>query len=60
MQKVFVRMTVYNFTELVAASVITQKAECKYAYKTNISVAEHVCIQFFLGNVSPPYVETLI
>ena len=59
-QEVFARLIMYNFTELVTSPVIIQKADCKYAYKANFSVAVHVCRQFFLGNVSPPEVEALI
>ena len=59
-QEVFARLIMYNFTELVTSHVIIPKADCKYAYKANFSVAVHVCRQFFLGNVSPPDVEALI
>lgn len=59
-QEVFARLIMYNFTELVTSPVIIQKADAKYAYKANFSVAVHVCRQFFLGNVSPPEVEALI
>ena len=59
-QEVFARLIMYNFTELITSPVIIQKADAKYAYKANFSVAVHVCRQFFLGNVSPPDVEALI
>ena len=59
-QEVFARLIMYNFAELVTSPVIIQKADCKYAYKANFSVAVHVCRHFFLGNVSPPDVEALI
>jgi len=59
-QEVFARLIMYNFTELITSPVIIRKADCKYAYKANFSVAVHVCRQFFLGNVSPPDVEALI
>ena len=59
-QEVFARLIMYNFAELVTSPVIIQKADAKYAYKANFSVAVHVCRQFFLGNVSPPDVEALI
>ena len=59
-QEVFARLIMYNFTELITSPVIIQKANTKYAYKANFSVAVHVCRQFFLGNVSPPDVEALI
>ena len=59
-QEVFARLIMYNFTELGTSPVIIQKADRKYAYKANFSVAVHVCRQFFLGKVSPPDVEALI
>lgn len=59
-QEVFAKLIMYNFTELVTSHVIIQKADAKYAYKANFSVAVHICRQFFLGNVSPPDVEALI
>ena len=59
-QEVFARLIMYNFSELVTSHVIIQKADVKYAYKANFTVAVHICRQFFLGNVSPPVVEALI
>ena len=59
-QEIYARLIMYNFTELVTSPVIIHKADCKYDYKANFSVAVHVCRQFFLGNVSPPDVEALI
>ena len=59
-QEVFAKLIMYNFAELVTSPVIIQKANAKYAYKANFTVAVHVCRQFFLGNVSPPDVEALI
>ncbi len=59
-QEIFARLIMYNFSELVTSCVIIQKANAKYAYKANFSVAVHICRQFFLGNVSPPDVEALI
>ena len=50
----------YNFTELVTSHATIQKIDTEYAYKANVSVAVHVCWQFFLGNVSPPDVKALI
>lgn len=60
LQEIFARLTMYNFSELVTSHVITQKNNRKYAYRANFSVAAHICRQFFLGNVSPPNIETLI
>ncbi len=59
-QEVFARLIMYNFTELITSSVIFHKADCKYAYKANFTVAVHVCRLFLLGNVSPPDVEAVI
>ena len=59
-QEVFARLIMYNFSELITSSVVISKADSKYAYKANFSVAVHICRQFFLGNVSPPDVEALI
>lgn len=59
-QEVFARLIMYNFTELITSPAISHKADCKYAYKANFTVAVHVCRQFFLGNVSPPDVEAVI
>lgn len=59
-QEVFARLIMYNFTELITSPVVISKADSKYAYKANFSVAVHICRQFFLGNVSPPNVEALI
>lgn len=59
-QEVFARLIMYNFTELITSPVIIQKADAKYAYNANFTVALHVCRQFFLGNVSPPDVEAVI
>jgi len=59
-QEVFARLIMYNFSELVTSLVIIQKADTKFTYKANFTIAVHVCRQLFLGNVSPPDVEALI
>ena len=59
-QEVFARLIMNNFTELITSPVVISKANAKYAYKANFSVAVHICRQFFLGNVSPPDIEALI
>ena len=59
-QEIFARLILYNFTELITSPVIFHKADNKYAYRANFTVAVHVCRQFFLGNVSPPDVEAVI
>ncbi len=59
-QEIFARLIMYNFTELITSPVIFHKADCKYAYRANFTVAVHVCRQFLLGNVAPPDVEAVI
>lgn len=59
-QEVFARLIMYNFTELITSTVVISKADTKYTYKVNFSVAVHVCRQFLLRNISPPNVEALI
>ncbi len=59
-QEVFARLIMYNFVELITSHVVISKADTKYVYKANFSVAVHICRQFLRGNVSPPNVEALI
>ncbi len=59
-QEIFAKLTMYNFCELITQSVVIQQGQKKYAYKANFSDAVHICLQFFLGKVSPPVVETLL
>ena len=58
--EVFARLIMYNFAELITSTVVISKADTKYTYKANFSVAVHVCRQFLLGNVSPHDVEALV
>ena len=59
-QEIFARLIMYNFSELVTASVVIQKKNRKYAYQANFSAAVHICRQFFRGNVHPPNLEALL
>ena len=59
-QEIFARLTMYNFYELITQSVVIQQKGRKYAYKVNFSAAVHICRQFFLRDLPPPRVETLL
>ena len=59
-QEIFARLTMYNFYELIAQSVVIQKKNRKYSYKVNFSAAVHICRQFFLRDLPPPQVEALL
>lgn len=59
-QEIFAKLTMYNFTELIAASISIHKALRKYIYSINFSVAANVCRKFFLGFCTPDFVEAVI
>ena len=59
-QEIFAALIMYNFCELITSPVVIHKANKKYAYSVNFSVAVHICRQFLLKDISPPDLETLI
>jgi hypothetical protein len=59
-QEIFAKLTMYNFCELITQSVVIQQGQRKHNYRVNFSDAVHICLQFFLGKVTPPNVETLL
>ena len=60
LQEIFACLIMYNFSQLITSHVIIQREGCKLTYKVNFAAAIHICRQFFLGNVSPPMIETLL
>ena len=47
-QEIYSRLTMYNFTELIASHVVIQsKAGRKHTYKVNFSAAAYICRQYF-------------
>lgn len=59
-QEIFAKLIMFNFCQAIAQSVIIQQKKRKYAYQLNFSVAAHICLQFFCGEVHPPNVEALL
>ncbi len=59
-QEIFAKLTMYNFTELIISQIMVTKKQRKYTYKANFSAAVHICSEFFLKNLSPSQLETLI
>lgn len=59
-QEIFAKLTIYNFTELIAASSSIQIATRKLIYRINFSAAANVCRKFFLGFCTPDFVEAVI
>lgn len=59
-QEIFAKLTMYNFTELIAASISIHKAIRKYVYSINFSAAANVCRKLFLDFCTPDFVEAVI
>lgn len=59
-QEIFAKLTMYNFSELIAASISIRNATRKLIYRINFSAAVNVCRKFFLGLCSPTFVEAVI
>lgn len=55
--EIFARLTVYNFTALIAYQTSVREKLGKYAYKPAFSNAALICRHLFLGKVSPPDAE---
>lgn len=60
LQEIFAKLTIYNFTELIAASISIRNASRKLIYRINFSAAVNVCRKFFLGFCTPDFVEAVI
>ena len=60
LQEIFARLTLYNFSELVASHVAIQKKKRKHIYKINFSIAVYACRNFLLGRYAPKSVEAVI
>ena len=60
LQEIFAKLTMYNFTELIAASISIQIATRKLIYRINFSAAANVCRKLFLGFCPPDFVEAVI
>lgn len=58
--KYYRKLTMYNFTELIAASISIHKAIRKYVYSINFSAAANVCRKLFLDFCTPDFVEAVI
>ena len=59
-QEIFAKLTMYNFTEFIAASISIRNATRKLIYRINFSAAVNVCRKFFLGFCTPDFVEAVI
>lgn len=60
LKEVFARLTLYNFSGLVALHSTRLDSKRKYPCKVKFSAAVHFCRQFILGNLSPPVLEALL
>ena len=59
-QEIYAKIIMYNFTEMITSHVIIKTGKRKYIYKTNFTIATHMCRMFFQNKASPPEVEAII
>lgn len=59
-QEIFAKLTMYNFSELIASSISIRNATRKLIYRINFSAATNVCRKFLLGFCSPTFLEAVI
>ena len=59
-QEIYARLIMYNFVGIITSHVIIKKKQRKHTYKANFSTAAHACRLYFLGNTSPPVLESII
>ena len=60
LQEIFARLTMYNFAELITSHVVIKQKNRLHPCKINFAAAVHICRIFFLKNISPSFVETLL
>ena len=60
LQEIFARLTMYNFCQLIISHIIIKQKKRKFSYRINFAVSVHICRNFFLKNISPSKVETLL
>ena len=61
-QEVFAKMTMYNFSEMVASHATIVQVNTKHAYQTNFTIVVYICRHFLLpkSNISSLTVEAVI
>ena len=61
-QEIFARIIMYNFSEMITFHVVISKADTKYLYQVNFTLAIHICKRFLrlLNNVPPLDLDALI
>lgn len=60
LQEIFARLTMYNFSQLIISHIIVKQKKRKHSYRINFAVSVHICRKFFLKNISPSNLETLL
>lgn len=60
LQEIFARLTMYNFCQLIISHIIVKQKKRKHSYRINFAVSVHICRNFFLKNISPSKLETLL
>lgn len=60
LQEIFARLTMYNFSQLIISHIIVKQKKRKHSYRINFAVSVQICRKFFLKNISPSKLETLL
>lgn len=59
-QEIYSQMIMYNFIEMITSHVTINKEKKKYKYKTNFSIAAHICKKYLKGKTTSLDLETII
>lgn len=59
-QEIYAHLIMYNFAEMITSHVVIEKKQRKHTYKTNFSVAVHMCRLYLYGKTTSPDLEAII
>jgi len=59
-QEIYTRLIMYNFAEMITSYVVIEKKQRKYTYKSNFSVAVHMCRLYLYRKTTLPDLEAII
>ncbi len=60
LQEIFARLAMYNFAQLIISHIIVKQKGRKYSFRINFTASVHICRNFFLKNIPPSTLETLL
>jgi len=59
-QKIYARLLLYNYCELITMNVVIHQKDTKYVYQMNYTIAIHICRYFLKNDIAPSGVDKLI